>query len=66
MGENISKWTDQQGINFQNTQKANAAQYQKNEEPNQKMGRRHKQTFLQRRRRDGQKAHENILNIIHY
>ena len=66
MGENIRKWSDQQGINFQNTQKAHTAQYQKNEEPNQKMRRRQKQTFLQRRRRDGQKAHENILNIIHY
>ena len=33
MGENISKWSDQQGINFQNTQKAHAAQYQKNENP---------------------------------
>ena len=33
MGENISKWSDQQGINFQNTQKSHAAQYQKNENP---------------------------------
>ena len=27
------------------------------------MGRRHKQTFLQRRHTDGQQAHEKMLNI---
>ena len=35
-------------INLQNTQKAHAAQYQKNEQPNQKVGERPKQTFLQK------------------
>ena len=30
------------------------------------MGRRPKQTFLQRRHTDGQKAHENMLNIVNY
>ena len=39
------------------------AQYPKNKRPNQKMGRRPKQTFLQRRHTDGQKAHEKTLNI---
>ena len=35
-------------------------------QPNQKMGRRSKQTFLQRRHTDGQQAHEKILNIANY
>ena len=30
------------------------------------MGRRPKQTFLQRRYTDGQKAHEKVLNIANY
>ena len=30
------------------------------------MGRRPKQTFLQRRHTDGQKAHEKMLNITNY
>ena len=29
MGEDICKWSDQQGINLQNIQTAHAAQYQK-------------------------------------
>ena len=40
-------------INLQNTQAAHAAQYQKNEQPNQEVGQRTKQTFLQRRHTDG-------------
>ena len=42
MGENICKQSDQQGINLQNIQIAHAAQYEKNKQPNQKMGRRSK------------------------
>ena len=38
-----------QRINLQNVQTAHAAQHQKNKQPNQKLGRRPKQTFLQRR-----------------
>ena len=34
-----------------------------NKQPNQKMGRRSKQTFLQRRYTDGQKVHGKMLNI---
>ena len=30
MGENIYKWCDQQGLNFQNIQTAPTARYQKN------------------------------------
>ena len=52
MGENNSKWNSWQKINFQNIQAAHEIQYQKNEQPNQKVGRRPKQTFLQRRYKD--------------
>ena len=38
----------------------------KNKQPNQKMGRRPQQTFLQRRHTDGQEAHEKMLNITNY
>ena len=48
-------------INLQNLQAAHAAQYQKNKQPNPKMRRRPKQTFLQRRHKDGQEAHEKML-----
>ena len=49
MGENNSKQNNSQRINLQNIQ---AAQYQKNEQPNQKVGKRTKQMFLQRRHTD--------------
>ena len=35
-------------------------------QPNQKMGRRSKKTFPQRRHTDGQKADEKMLNITNY
>ena len=38
----------------------------KSKQPNQKMGRRYKWTFLQRRHIDDQKAYEKIINIINY
>ena len=53
MGENNSKWSNGQRINLKNIQAATAAQFQKNKQPNQKMGKRTKQTFLQRRHTDG-------------
>ena len=40
-------------INLQNIQEAHEAQYQKSKQPNQKVGQRTKQTFLQRRHTDG-------------
>ena len=40
-------------INFQNIQAVQTTQYQKNKQPNQKVGKRPKQTFLQRRHTDG-------------
>ena len=42
MGENICIGCKWQGLNFQNMQIAHAAQYQKNKQPNQKMGGRSK------------------------
>ena len=38
----------------------------KTNNPIKKMGRRPKQTFLQRRQTDGQEAHEKMLNIANY
>ena len=38
----------------------------KTKQPNQKMGRRPKWTFLQRWHTDGQQAHEKMLNIANY
>ena len=61
-----SKQSNRQRINLKNTEAAPAAQFQKNKQPNQKMGRRPKQTFLQKRHRDGQKAFEKTLNIVNY
>jgi len=43
---------------------AHAAQYKKNKQSNQKMGRRPKQTFLQRRKMASK--HMKMLNITHY
>ena len=52
MGENNRKLNNSQRINLQ-LQAAHATQYQKNKQPNQKMGQRSKQAFLQRRHTDG-------------
>ena len=38
----------------------------KSKQPHQKMGRRSKQTFLQRIHTDGQQAHEQIISIANY
>ena len=53
MGENNSKQSNWQRINLKNIQAAHAAQSQKNEQPNQKMGHGTKETFLQGRYTDG-------------
>ena len=53
MGENNSKGNNWQRINFQNKQAAYITQYQKNKQPNQRVEKRPKQTFLQRRHTDG-------------
>ena len=53
LGESNSKQSNRQRINLKNIQATPAAQFQKNKLPNQKMGQRTKQTFLQRRHTDG-------------
>ena len=63
MGENKGELSNWAGINLHNIQTAYAAQYPKNKQPNQKMGRRPKETFLQRRHPDGQEAHKMMFNI---
>ena len=64
MGENNSKWNNWQSINFQNIQAAQTTQYQKNKPHNQKVGKRPKQTFLQRRHTDGQQTHERCSTLL--
>ena len=51
--EKISTWNNWQRINFQNIRPAHTTQYQKNKQPNKKVGKRPKQAFLQRRYTDG-------------
>ena len=53
MGENNSKQNNLQRINLKNIQATPVTQFQKNKQPNQKVGQRSKQIFLQRRHRDG-------------
>ena len=53
-------------MNFQNMQAAHTIQYQKNKQPNQKVAKRPKQTFLQRIHIYGSQTHEKMLNITHY
>ena len=53
MGENNSKQNSRQRINLQNIQATNIAQRQKNEQPNQEVGKRPKKTFLQIRHTHG-------------
>ena len=66
MGENTCKQCDQQGLNLQNIQTAPAALHPKNKQLNQKMSRGFKQTFLQKRHTDGQKAHEKMPDMANY
>ena len=49
----IANETTNKGLIFQNIQAAHTTQYQKNKQPNKKVGKRPKQTFLQRRHADG-------------
>ena len=62
---NIYKGCNQQGTDFQNTQIAHMVQYLEKKK-RQKMGRRSKQAFLQRRHTDDQQAHEKMLNTTNY
>ena len=38
MGENVCKWSNQQGVNLQNIQASHRAIYYKHKKPNQKNG----------------------------
>ena len=49
----IANETTDERINFQNIQAAHTTQYQKDKQPNQKVGKKPKQTFLQRRHTNG-------------
>ena len=64
MGENICKWCNWQGINLQNTQTAHAALCQKTKQHSPKMGRKHRQTFFQRKHTDVREAHEKCSTSI--
>ena len=66
LGENNCKRSNWPRINPQNTQVVYEAQYRKNKQPNPKIGRRPKETFLQRRCTDGQQTRESNLNTYHY
>ena len=60
MAENANKQCNQHGISLQILQTAYVVQYFLK---SQKMSRRPKQEFLQRRHTDGQPTHEKTLNI---
>ena len=64
MGENLCKQSNQQGINLQSIQLMQLYTLKKG--PVKKMLRKNKQIFFQRRKADGQKAHEKMLNITNY
>ena len=49
MREHNTKGKKWQRLNLQNIQAVHTTQYQKNKQPNQRVGKRPKQTFLQRR-----------------
>ena len=66
MGKNNIKRNNLKRINLQIIQPAHGVQYQKNKQPNQKVGRRSKQTFLQRRHTDAPKAQDNMLDMPDY
>ena len=59
----IANETNWQKINFQNIQAAHTTQYQKNKQPNHKIWKRPKQTFLQK---DIQMANKHMKNVQHH
>ena len=61
----IANETTDKGL-ISKIQAAHTTQCQKNKQPNQKVGKRSKQTFLQKRHTDDQQTHEKMLNIAHY
>ena len=66
MGESVCKLYDRYGL-FSKIYKQLIQLSKSNNETTQwKMGRRPKHTFLQIRSKDGQQAHEKMLNIANY
>ena len=63
MGENICKWSNQQGNYVQNIEVARAVPYQKNKQPNKTMGGRSKYILPQRRHTESQETRENMFKI---
>ena len=64
IGENSCRRCSHQGLNLQNIQTTHITQQQKNKQPNWKMGRRPKQTFLQRKHTHGQQAHKKCSTSL--
>ena len=64
MEENICKWSNQEGINLQNTQTVHAALYKKKK--NNQKNRQKIYIYISLRQTDGQKAHKKMLNITNY
>ena len=63
IGENICKWCDWQVVNIQNKQLLQL--YQKRNNPMKKCTE-DLNNFFQRRRTNGQQAHEKIVSIANY
>ena len=63
MEKNSCKQRYPQGVYIQHIQTACTVQYQKPNNPIKKINQRSKCTFLQRRRRDGYKAHKKMLSL---
>lgn len=61
--ENSCKQRYPQGVYIQHIQTACTVQYQKPNNPIKKINQRSKCTFLQRRHRDGYKAHKKMLSL---
>ena len=66
VGMSFEIWSSIYKLATHNLQTAHIAEYQKHKQLNKKIGRRPKQTFLQRRHTDGQEVHEKTINISNY
>ena len=66
MGENIASDVADKALISKIYEQLNKTTTKKQQQPNRKMVRRPKRTFLQRTHTDGQKAHDKMLNITNY
>ena len=62
----IANETTGKGLNSKIYKQLIQLNSRKTNNPNQKVGKRPKRTFLQRRHTDSYQTHEKMLNIIHY